>query len=227
VRLFEASAVFAETDTGRSVEHRNLALLIDAPGRSTEELGRAVRLMRGVIETLVRAAAGPDADLRFDPSEPPMPALDAASACITLGGEPVGYLAPINEKTRKRFDLDAPAIVAEVNLDALLASYPPSARVTTLPEFPGVERDVSLVVPEGLRWSEVEALVGRLGLDSCEGCAFVGVYRGKSVGAGKKSLTLRLRFRHASRTLRHEEVDPQIQRFVTEAGDALNATLRA
>ena len=227
VRLFEVSAVFAETERGESVESRNLSLLVDAPGRSPDELGRGVRLMRGVIESIVRAAAGPEADLHFEPSEPPMPALAAASARITLGGKPLGYLAPIGENTRKRFDLESPAIVAEINADALLAAYPPAARVTTLPEFPGVERDVSLVVPETLRWSGVEALVRRLGLGSLEGCAFVGVYRGTSVGAGKKSLTLRLRFRHASRTLRHEEVDPQIERFVAEAAGTLDAILRA
>jgi phenylalanyl-tRNA synthetase beta subunit len=47
------------------------------------------------------------------------------------------------------------------------------------------------------------------------------------VGAGKKSVTLRLRFRDDKRTLRHEEVDPQVATVVEKAKAELGAELRA
>jgi phenylalanyl-tRNA synthetase beta subunit len=46
------------------------------------------------------------------------------------------------------------------------------------------------------------------------------------VGAGKKSVTLRLRFRDPERTLRHEEVDPLVSRVVARLGEETGAELR-
>ena len=51
-------------------------------------------------------------------------------------------------------------------------------------------------------------------LPRLEAVDFVGTYRGKQAGAGKKSLTLRLRFRDAGKTLRHEEVDAEVGTIV-------------
>ena len=68
--------------------------------------------------------------------------------------------------------------------------------------------------------------MGGLGLEHFESLGFIGAYRGKQVGDGKKSLTLRLRFRSGSGTLRHEDVDPQMERVIASAKGDLGATLR-
>ncbi len=59
-----------------------------------------------------------------------------------------------------------------------------------------------------------------------ERVSFVGVYRGRQTGPGRKSVTLRLRFRDPARTLRHEEVDPQVEAIVGLARESLGAQLR-
>ncbi len=47
------------------------------------------------------------------------------------------------------------------------------------------------------------------------------------VGEGKKSVTLRMAFRDPERTLRHDEVDPQVEAVVTLARERFGAELRA
>ncbi len=49
----------------------------------------------------------------------------------------------------------------------------------------------------------------------------------KQLGSGKKSVTMRVRFRDESRTLRHEEVDPQMDRLAEKAKQDLGAEIRA
>ncbi|MGY8753861.1 MAG: phenylalanine--tRNA ligase subunit beta-related protein, partial [Phycisphaerales bacterium] len=44
-------------------------------------------------------------------------------------------------------------------------------------------------------------------LDHLEDVTFVTTFRGKKIENGKKSLTLKLRFRDSARTLTHEEVN--------------------
>ena len=122
--------------------------------------------------------------------------------------------------------MDVPTVAAELDLDALIRLYPPKASVTALPEFPAIERDLSLIVEEGDSWGRVESLVDGLKLEHFESLGFIGAYRGKQVGEGKKSLTLRLRFRSGSGTLRHEDVDPQMERVIASAQSELSAALR-
>ena len=54
----------------------------------------------------------------------------------------------------------------------------------------------------------------------------MGAFRGKQIGAGKKSVTLRMVFRDPERTLRHEEVDPQVDAVVKALEGGTGASLR-
>lgn len=231
VRLFEMASVFAEIDDGvkhgrQTIEHRNVAILIDA-GTKVDEQQHAIRLLRSAFDALVRALAGPEHTLSVKEMDPIMPAMDGGSfASVSLDGQHLGYFGVMSPKSVAHWGLDQTVAVVELGIPELTALYPPLTRAHTLPAYPAIERDLSLVLSESTSWSEIETLVANLQLDLLEACEFVGAYRGKQVGTGKKSLTLRLRFRDATRTLRHEEVDPQVERVVNEAHSRLQAELR-
>lgn len=226
VRLFEISSVFAQTTTGDTVQHRNIALCVDAPDPQ-----QGLREIRGVIERLAREMGGVGATVGATPNNPDMPVMPAfdngAHATVTLNGERLGYFALLSKPTLKQFGLDSPVAVAEVNLDALLALYPPAATVHALPAFPAIERDLSVIVEETTPWAAIESAITSAGPDRMVGLSFAGVYRGKQIGAGKKSVTLRMRFQDPQRTLRHDEVDPQMESVVSALGAAVGAELRA
>ncbi|HRQ73200.1 MAG TPA: hypothetical protein PLU35_09255 [Phycisphaerales bacterium] len=99
-------------------------------------------------------------------------------------------------------------------------------RIRPLQAFPPIDRDVSLLVPEGTAWERVRSLVESANLPLLESVEFVGTYRGKQAGAGRKSVTLRLTFRDPARTLRREEVEPQVTGLVDRARAELGAELR-
>lgn len=222
VRLFETSAVFAETDGGETAEHRNVTLLVDAPDGQ-----RAVRELRGAIEALVRRLGGPDREVTVEPGEPYCAAYEAgAFARITLDGDALGCFGLIDAKTQKRWELETAVATAEVNLDALLNLYPPASKAETLAEFPAIERDLSVVVKEATAWADIERATLGTHPALLDGLRFVGVYRGKPLEKGQKSVTFRLRFRDPARTLRHEEVDPQVEGVVKALESEVGAELR-
>ncbi len=225
VALFEVGPAFAEpaAKPGATVEARSLAMLIDAPDRQ-----EGVRRLRGALEAVARALGGPTVDLAFAPAPPSSGALlDGACATVSLGGKTIGWLALASDEAVQRFDLPGPVALAEVRVEPLLSLYPPTSRAPALPEFPCIERDLSVVVPETTPWGAIEEQVRRAAPAKMERLDFVGAYRGKQLGAGKKSVTLRLRFRDAQRTLRHDEVDPQVNTVVEALRAALGAELRA
>lgn len=222
VRLFEISSVFAQTPTGDSVQHRNVALCVDAPDPQ-----QGLRELRGVIERLAREMGGTGTAVEINPDKPVMPAFDpSAHAFITLGDQPLGYLALLSKASLKQFGLDSPVAVAEINLDVLLELYPPAATVHALPAFPSIERDLSVIVEEMTPWADIESAIMSASPDRMVGLRFAGVYRGKQIGTGKKSVTLRMRFQDPARTLRHDEVDPQIKSVVSALQSAVGAELR-
>ena len=237
VRLFETSSVFSTSgeNPARSrsglVETRRLALLADVPGGARPgipECQQAVRLLRGAIEAVARAVAGVGAVLHVEPAQPDAPGYDpAAFARVSLGGQRIGHYGLLAPSAQAEFDLASRVALGELELDPLVAAYPPKAAPVTLPLFPSIERDLSLLVDDAVTWSSIAELVRAARLDRLEALEFVGSYRGKQVAPGKKSVTLRLRFRDTARTLRHEEADAQVKAAADLARDQLGASLRA
>lgn len=232
VRLFEFGAVFAEEDDGdaagrKTKERRTVAFVLDA-GTKHEPQQQAVRTARAAIDAIVEVLAGPGARAAVRPCDPFLKGLEGGTcARVDVDGSGLGFLAVIGKKSAGAFGLDEPCVVCELDLAGLIDLYPPQGSASLLPKFPAIERDLSVIVSEELPWSTIAERLDALALDRCVGHAFVGTYRGKQVGAGKKSVTFRLRFRDDERTLRHEEVDPQMEAVVAELKSALQAEVRS
>ena len=229
VRLFEIAAVFAQdASTGASAERRVLALLADAPpaGSAMERKQGAIGTIRGSVERAVYALAGGGAGLAFVPqSAGGLPGVDP-SATIMLAGKPIGVLGLASAQASALYDLQGPVALAEVQVQPLLEAFPPRSAVRELPTTPAVERDLSLIVGEGVLWSQIEGVLSATRPALIESWRFLGTYRGKPLNAGHKSVTLRMTFRDPTRTLRDEEVTPQVQAVVGAMQSQLGATLR-
>ena len=88
------------------------------------------------------------------------------------------------------------------------------SRYTALPTTPAAERVLALLLPDGVRAGEVEAV-----LRSAGGALLVSVqvesdYRGAELPAGTRSVAFRLTFRAPDRTLRDAEVDAAESRLL-------------
>jgi phenylalanyl-tRNA synthetase beta chain len=234
VRLFELSAAFAEKpgaakgQPADSVEAFNIGLVLDCPGRGLDDVRTGVRMMRGAIESLVATLAGDAAMLGVQPATPHASAFDgAAYAKLTLAGKDLGYFATLEKSVLASFDLAVPVVCAEISLAALVAHYPPKSKVVLPPAFPGVERDVSLIVDEGVRWNAIDGAIAKHRSAPMVDHAFVTTYRGKPLAAGKKSVTVTLAYRDDKRTLTTEEVDAAERAMLSKLKGDVAFELRA
>lgn len=245
VRLFEtASAFWQAGDDERALDaHREslrLALIADAVGvpgvpassaHDRKQLG--VRLVRGALERIVASVGGNKARVEVVADDAAPEAFERG-ACGRVrivprdGSEAkdIGWAGLVSAKTQAAYDLAAPLAAAEVELAPLEALWPPTAKVEALPSFPDIERDLSLIVDEREPWDRIERLVRASEPALLESIEFVGVYRGPQAGPGRKSVTLRMRFRDQARTLKREEVDPQVAAIVELAKREMKAEVR-
>jgi phenylalanyl-tRNA synthetase beta chain len=89
-----------------------------------------------------------------------------------------------------------------------------------------VELDLALVVPEDVSAERIEQAIGSAGGKLLESVRLFDVYRGESVGAGRKSMAFALTYRSAERTLTAEEVESTHERLVRKVSGAVGAELR-
>jgi phenylalanyl-tRNA synthetase beta chain len=152
----------------------------------------------------------------------------AAGACgrIEWGDRRIGYIGRIAKKTAQKALLRAAPMAAELDVAELLAGAKEVPKLTALPRFPAVVRDVALVVDESLAYEKIANLVTDLALPDLEKIGHGSTYRGKPIPAGKKSVALTLAFRSPTGTLLAEQVEPLVQRVVEAAAARLGAARR-
>ncbi len=223
VKLFELAACWEQSGAGVS-ERRSLALLADAG----PDVQLALRELRGVLEELVEALAGAPACGRLQ-VKPLAGDLQAPQAQLVLDGALLGIFGVASPATRKAFDLPDALLFADLHAEALLALYPPKRASGTLPRFPAIDRDLSVVCAEDLRFEVITSAVHEANPALLEEVSFITTYRNAKAGAfpgpGKKSVSFRMLFRDPERTLRREEVDGQVA-HVVEKLKAAGAELR-
>ena len=95
-----------------------------------------------------------------------------------------------------------------------------------LPPFPAVSRDLSLVVPQSLAWSDLARVVTQAAGTSLESIDYLDTFQGGTVAPGKQSLHFGLRFRHPERTLTGEEVETAVKAIVDACAAQFEAALR-
>ena len=121
-------------------------------------------------------------------------------------------------------DLDSEVVLAEICLDALLAAERRGSAYRPLPRYPGIKVDVAVAVPEATRAGELIELVDAAGKGQVADVELFDLYRGKSIGEGKKSLAFHVLLQSDTRTLTDQDEQKFLQRFerlVAEAGGEL------
>jgi phenylalanyl-tRNA synthetase beta chain len=213
-RLFEIGSVFPSGPDAKMHERRAVAWV-----------GGDIRHVRGVVEAML-ARLDADRPVTVVPDSHPGFAKGAAGR-IVWGEQTIGFLGQIDRAVADKLSLrDVPA-AAELELSPLLAGSRHIPQLHPLARFPAVRRDISLIVPETLRYEKIESLIRELNLEFLESIEFVTAYRGKPLEAGCKSVTITLVFRSPSATLTSEQVETSVQKAIAAAKERLNAMLRA
>jgi phenylalanyl-tRNA synthetase beta chain len=139
---------------------------------------------------------------------------------------PIGRVGLFTHDLQRKYDLRHPAAGLELDWTALLHAFTPVRRANPVPRFPGIKRDLSIVIDEAIRWADLQTSIANAKLPALESTDFVTTFRNKSLGENKKSLTLTLDFRDPARTLTNEEVDAQVAKAVETLTTTFGATLR-
>lgn len=213
-RLYEIASTYWIDSSGRSRERRAVALAGDESYAS----------IRGAVELLLRTldAGG---ELRIVPSSR---AGFGEGACgeIVWGDASIGFIGMTARTIAEKIGLRGLPGIAELYLDELVSRTQHVPQLRSLPRFPSIRRDLSLLLLESTRFEQIEKLVQDLKLQHLESLEHVTTYRGKPLERGQKSVTIQLCFRSPSATLTSSEVDASVNQLI-DAAQKIGATIRA
>ena len=216
--LFELASVFPPV-AGQTLpaEHAELGAL------TTDEL----RDLRGAMAAVVQRI---DADAQLEVGRQVSLAgmADGTAATLVIDGTEVGAIGMVSQAALDYYGLAAerPIAAASLRFDVLLKRAGKVRTYQPVAKFPAVQRDLSVVVDEGVTWRQLAEAVGHLDQPLQVGMAYVTTYRGKQIPAGRKSVTMTLTYRSETGTLRSEEVDREVAEVVSALSQELAAELR-
>jgi phenylalanyl-tRNA synthetase beta chain len=100
-------------------------------------------------------------------------------------------------------------------------------RYDPLPRFPGVERDFSLFLADGVTFAEVTKTISTLQIGEIASIEAADLFRGKNVPIGKYSLLVRILFQSREATLTEVQLNDFSTRIISALEKNLGASLRA
>lgn len=206
VRIFEVAHTFVQDEASdtRTCENNRIAILLHGsrfPGRypyPADRLGYAD--IKGMVEhlllTLVKVV--PDYAVA-DTHAYLLPAVR-----VLVGDQLIGMLGRVREDIADAYLARNEVWYADLDLDALMAMQP-KISFQSLPKFPVVRRDMTLIAAPGLAINEVIDTVRALGEPLLEDVFLVDIYAPEE--HQERNLTFRYVYRHAERTLKDKDVE--------------------
>jgi len=191
VRLFEINHIYQGTEN----EPTHLALLDD----------RGVEYVRGALDAVL-AGLRVEGRVTVDVNDTAACFEPGSGMTLRVGSVAVARGGVISERTQQAHDLLNRPAALEVDLSALIALPRRTRLFQPLPRFPAVRRDIALVVPEAVRWNQIEAEVSSKP-DRIERVEVQSVYRGKGLRPGEKSVAFAIVYRAADRSLTDAEAN--------------------
>ncbi len=151
------------------------------------------------------------------------------AAAMIINGVEVGVFGQLTPSIAEARDLPGAdeIYVGEVDLDRLSAAAPSETmRVATLPRFPSVVRDISILVGDALSAETVRATIRTAAPETLIQAREFDRYQGKGIPDGKVSLSFRLTFQSLDRTLTDEEVQTAMEHIIDALARELQAVQR-
>jgi phenylalanyl-tRNA synthetase beta chain len=231
IRLFETGARFTKAG-----ENRAVAGVWSGSGTLPHWSGGARGTdffdLKGVVETLCRTLG---VDVRVTPATRPY-FVDGRAGEVRghkgatkppamILGE-IGQIAPAILGARE-FPPNEELFAFELDVDALAALQPAGdLRAESLPRFPSIVRDLSILVDAILPAAAVRGTIRSAAPGTLVDVTEFDRYRGKGVPDDRVSLSFRLTFRSPDRTLTDAEVDEAMERIVAALASAHGAVRR-
>jgi phenylalanyl-tRNA synthetase beta chain len=149
------------------------------------------------------------------------------AAQLLFSEKAVGSFGQLHPTVASQYGLGSRTVlVAELDLENVLAKVPERHKFTPVPRFPSALRDIAIVVEEAISAEQVMRELRAAGGELLSDIRLFDVYRGESIPSGTKSLAFALSYQASDRTLTDKEVDKAHKKIEERVKHMLKAQVR-
>lgn len=219
VRLFEV----AKTYIPKSLPLDELPYEMDTLSLGLYGIEEDFYSLKGIIEDLLDALC---IEATFNASQ--INYLHPTRTAIILDkrGNKIGYLGEVKDDVMQGFDFAERAYIAEIDAEYLLSNAQALRPFKATSKYPAMERDIAVNVDRKVNASEILAVINSYKGELMENATIFDVYTGSQIDESKKSVAIKMMFRHLERTLNEKEVSKVIDDILLDLDKSLGAKLR-
>ena len=231
-RLFELGSVFWKSTSNAVEEPQVLALAAHLPAGGADAAVAELRSLQATLATMRDRFAIPSTDFKQAEFPSTAPGRFAGfhpgrTGEVLEAGEPIGIVGEVHPQVLAQLGLSGRAVVAEVLFDRFSAAGQRTPQARPLPRFPGVRRDLTVVIRGKIAGSDVLQVIRQQGGYTLRDISMVSEYQGPQLEAGARSLSFRLHYQADDRTLTNDEVAAVQQRIIEGLRERFGAEVRS
>lgn len=131
---------------------------------------------------------------------------------ISTGKNNLARVLQVSDALLQKFGIKQPVIYVEADIDVLVtASLKQEILYKEIPQFPVVERDLSVMLKKQVRYHDITAALEQLRLKFLKDFNLFDIYEGEKIGNDKKSFAINFKFVSAEKTLTDPEVEAEMK----------------
>ena len=148
------------------------------------------------------------------------------TALFKKGKEVIAAVGELHPKIAENMGITKKCYIFDMDVDVLMKYISKKITIEQLPKFPGITRDLAMLVDANVTEAEIERVISKNAGNLFKGVTLFDVYTGKQVEEGKKSIAFTMQFQSNERTLTDKEVDEAFQNILAAVQKEFNAELR-
>lgn len=133
----------------------------------------------------------------------------------------IGYISKLHPEICDTFDIDD-TFICEIDFDKLTNNL---ITASSISKFQAVKRDLSILTPKTMEFSEIRKVLNSLGLPELKQYNLVDIYSDEKLGSNE-SLTIRFVLQSDSKTLEDEDIVAIMDQILKSLHEKLNLAIR-
>ena len=178
-------------------------------------------VMKGIVEEILDYLGYGNRYSLVKKDEMPEEFHPGQTAYISVNNDIVGIVGKLHPEVQKD-----DVYVLEINLDKLLEKRVGKMKYKDISKFPGVSKDLAVVVDKKVIAKDIEAAIKKASSNLLSEIKVFDVYEGVNLGENKKSIAFNLYFEAANRTLTDEEINKEMENVIKAVENKLGGEIR-
>jgi phenylalanyl-tRNA synthetase beta chain len=158
--------------------------------------------------------------------KPVSSAVFAEGIALAVGTEVLVELGTVKKSILKHFDIKQEVFFADFNWNAVLKQLSNKVKFTEIPKYPGVRRDLALLVAEDVAFESIYTLAKQTEKTLLKEVSLFDVYQGTNLPEGKKSYAVSFVIQDETKTLTDAQIEKVMGKLQANFETELGAVLR-